>query len=68
MIELRRILVQRQDCRGRRRRPGPAVCQQRTTPFDAAVVAGVEPAADWPPAKAQDTGRAPVLWLAGPAS
>ncbi|MET9393739.1 hypothetical protein ACGF7W_32295 [Streptomyces sp. NPDC048219] len=40
----------------------------RTTPFDAAVVAGAEPAADWPPAKAQDTGRAPVLWLAGPAS
>ncbi|NBM14676.1 hypothetical protein [Streptomyces sp. GC420] len=39
----------------------------RTTPFDAAAVAGGEPAAQWPPAKAHTTGRAPMLWLAGPA-
>ncbi|MFD7861528.1 hypothetical protein [Streptomyces sp. NPDC059783] len=44
------------------------LASDRTAPFDAAVLAGAEPAAEWPPANAQDTGRAPVLWLAGPAS
>lgn len=43
------------------------LASDRPTTFDAAVLAGSEPTADWPPAKAQDTGRAPVLWLAGPA-
>ncbi|MFF3958458.1 hypothetical protein ACFYY1_35375 [Streptomyces sp. NPDC001890] len=39
----------------------------RTTPFDAAVVTGAEPADQWPPAKVRGTVRAPMLWLAGPA-
>ncbi|MFJ4008132.1 hypothetical protein ACIPWL_32460 [Streptomyces sp. NPDC090023] len=44
------------------------LASDRPTTFDAAYLAGAEQVADWPPAKAQDTGRAPVLWLAGPAS
>lgn len=43
------------------------LASDRPTTFDAAVLTGAEPTAEWPPAKAQGTGRAPVLWLAGPA-
>lgn len=44
------------------------LASDRTTPFDAAIITGAEPAAQWPPIKAQSTGRAPMLWLAGPPS
>ncbi|MDR3082683.1 MAG: hypothetical protein LBV60_17445 [Streptomyces sp.] len=44
------------------------LASDRPTAFDAAFLAGAEPVADWPPAKVQGAGRAPVLWLAGPAS
>lgn len=43
------------------------LASDRPRTFDAALLAEAEPVADWPPAKAQGTGRAPVLWLAGPA-
>ncbi|MEU0213921.1 hypothetical protein ABZ281_01980 [Streptomyces sp. NPDC006265] len=44
------------------------LASDRPTTLDAAFLAGAKPVADWPPATSQDTGRAPVLWLAGPAS
>ncbi|MGC2997904.1 hypothetical protein ACPF8X_05740 [Streptomyces sp. G35A] len=43
------------------------LASDRPTTFDAAALSGAKPTADWPPAKAPDTGRAPVLSLAGPA-
>ncbi|MEW1762402.1 hypothetical protein AB0393_38595 [Streptomyces cyaneofuscatus] len=44
------------------------LASDRPTTVDATFLTGADSTAEWPPAGAQDTGRAPVLWLAGPAS